>query len=181
VAAPISQRTLFASGVENGCVERPEEDGRGQLSQKEMLVYCSEYLLNATSTLVSEWFNNLLHFNSNLGWHSRRQSKQRTVAAYILMDNGAPENLLSRRIARRLRNMGCRSVKEGMMRVKTAKEQVSELEERERISLVVQIGGYCYSGSMTVLDMDEFDLILRQPWFLDVNLKHTIDYESKLL
>ncbi|KAA8908843.1 hypothetical protein FN846DRAFT_889315 [Sphaerosporella brunnea] len=120
-------------------------------------------------TSLSSNTNNLLWFNGQVRWWDGESSSRSQQAVHTLLDNGASENFVSRRIAEKLRADGCEYKKTGWMRVKVANDARPQKQKRETVKV------------MTILDMDEYDIILGKPWYTEMNLRHTIDYERNVM
>jgi hypothetical protein len=132
-------------------------------------------------TSLSSNKNNLLRFNGQVRWWDGTSSSRSQQAAHTLMDNAASECFVSRRLADKLKAGGCENRPEGWMRVKVATEAEPVKQRRETVKVPLWLRGYKYEKHMTVLDMDEYDIILGKPWYTDMNLRHTIDYERNVM
>jgi hypothetical protein len=135
--------------------------------------------LSCTSLTNNE--NNLLRFNGQVRWWDGTSSSRSQQAAHTLMDNAASECFVSRRLADKLKADGCENKVKGWMRVKVATEAEPVKQRRETVKVPLWLRGYKYEKHMTVLDMDEYDIILGKPWYTDMNLRHTIDYERNVM
>jgi hypothetical protein len=131
------------------------------------------------STNANSNTNNLLRFNGQVRWWDGKSSSRSHKTAYTLMDNAASDLFVSRTMANSLvAEGGGKIVNTGkMVRVKVATEREPVLKNHEKIMVNLWLGGHHYERWMTVLDMDEYDIILGKPWYTEMNGCHTIDYE----
>jgi hypothetical protein len=67
------------------------------------------------------------------------------------------------------------------VRVKVATESKPVRKKHEQMLVNLWLGGHQYERWMTVLDMDEYDIILGKPWYTEMNGCHTIDYERNAI
>lgn len=118
-------------------------------------------------------------------WRRRavaQRHRQWSMNAYILKDDGASENFVSRKYLKKLEEKGARveTKNKGWMTVRTARSQTDPplKERRQRAKLEVNIGlsGYTYTEWFTVFDIDTYDVVLGKRWVRDINLQHTIDH-----
>jgi hypothetical protein len=95
------------------------------------------------------------------------------------MDNAASDLFVSRRMADALVSQGAGKIidTKKSVRVKVATESEPILKKHEIILVNLWLGGHQYERWMTILDMDEYDIILGKPWYTEMNGRHTIDYE----
>jgi hypothetical protein len=123
--------------------------------------------------------HNLLRFNGQIRWWDGESSNRSHKAAYTLMDNGASDLFVSRRMADSLAASGAGKIVDTgkMVRVKVATERKPVRKKHETMLVNLWLGGHQYERWMTVLDMDEYDIILGKPWYTEMNGRHTIDYE----
>jgi hypothetical protein len=113
----------------------------------------------------------------------RRAVKQRgrmiSMSAYVLKDDGASEDFVSKKFVEKLKRKGPVDIREeGLMRVRTASANSKPRQEvRRRIKLSITIGSYtCSQRWFTIYDMDGYDIALGKRWMRDINLRHTIDH-----
>jgi hypothetical protein len=141
----------------------------------------TEIVEDLSCTSLKNNTNNLLRFSGQVRWWNGTSSSRSQQAAHILLDNGASENFVSRQLAEKLKADGCEYKQTGWMRVKVANDARPEKQKRETIKVCLWLRGYQYERTMTLLDMDEYDIILGKPWYTDMNLRHTIDYERNVM
>ncbi|KAA8896555.1 hypothetical protein FN846DRAFT_910625 [Sphaerosporella brunnea] len=68
-----------------------------------------------------------------------------------------------------------------MVRVKVATEKKLVRMKHEQILVNLWLSGHQCERWMTVIDMDEYDVILGKPWYTEMNGCHTIDYERNAI
>lgn len=103
---------------------------------------------------------------NGVGWRRRaagQRNRKWEEKAYILKDDGASENFVSRDYIERLKRKGADVPvrDEGWMTVRTARVQADlKKEKRQRAKLHVQVGSYTYVAWFTVFDIDTYDVVL---------------------
>jgi hypothetical protein len=96
-----------------------------------------------------------------------------------LFDNAASDYFVSRKMAESLASQGAGAIINTgkMVRVKVATERKPVRMKHEQILVNLWLSGHQCERWMTVIDMDEYDIILGKPWYTEMNGRHTIDYE----
>lgn len=115
---------------------------------------------------------------------SKQVCKDGHLPVYILKDDGASENFVSRRLVLLAKKRGTllEERTEGQMIVLTAAKEEPVKEERRRIRLEISIGNcYSYNAWFTVYDMPTYDIVFGKRWSKDHYGRHAIDHATNIL
>jgi hypothetical protein len=135
------------------------------------------------TSLDYENAHNLLRFNGQVRWWDGASSNRSHKAAYTLFDNAASDYFVSRKMAEALASQGAGEIVNTgkMVRVKVATERKPVRMKHEQMLVNLWLSGHQCERWMTVIDMDEYDIILGKPWYTEMNGRHTVDYERNAI